>query len=237
MHVLPAKRRGQAFACRLLIGIAATAAWLPAYASTFTLQSNTVILEEREGRTAFTVSNPGREPILLLSRVDDLDEQKMAGNVLVTPAVTRIDPGQSQVINFALKQGLALEREYLLRASFEGVTQKAEQGMRMPIRQQIGFILQPRALAPVAQPWQDLRVRVQDQRMQVRNSGRHVIRMGPTLELQPSGATGTLPHPYLMPGESIEVAMDGQGGGEHVQIVPLSRYGFALDKQRLPLDP
>lgn len=236
MNALLPKRRGYLSACALATLIA-TSLLQSALASTFTLQSNTVILEEREGRTAFTVSNPGREPILLLSRVDDLDDQQMAGNVLVTPAVTRIDPGQSQVINFALKKGTALQREYLLRASFEGVTQKAEHGMRMPIRQQIGFILQPRALAVSPAPWQDLELSLREGQLRVHNSGRHVIRMGPTLQLEPAAGVATLPHPYVMPGESMDLPVEGLGRAEQVQIIPLSRYGFARDVERLPLVP
>jgi len=220
--------------CALALALTATAA-LPAMAAPFTLQSNTVILEEREGRTAFNITNPGTQPILLLSKVEDLDDQAMSGNVLVTPAVTRIDPGQSQIINFSLKKGVTLDREHMLRASFEGVAQKAEQGMRMPIRQQIGFIIQPRSVAVEAQPWQDLRFAVDGKQVTVSNSGRHVIRMGPVLTLPTSGAIATLPHPYLMPGESIAVTFDAAVTGAEVEIVPLSRYGFANPVQRVPL--
>lgn len=174
------RRRPVLHRCLLALALS-TATVLPAMASPFTLQSNTVILEEREGRTSFNITNPGNQPILLLSKVENLDDQAMAGNVLVTPAVTRIDPGQSQIINFALKKGVTLDREYMLRASFEGVAQKAEQGMRMPIRQQIGFIIQPRSVAVELRPWQDLRFQADGRQLTVRNSGRHVIRMGPTL--------------------------------------------------------
>ncbi len=54
-----------------------------AIAATFQLQSTTVILEEREGRTAFQVTNTGEEPILLISKLADLDDQSMAKNILV----------------------------------------------------------------------------------------------------------------------------------------------------------
>ncbi|HEL3785425.1 TPA: fimbria/pilus periplasmic chaperone [Stenotrophomonas maltophilia] len=239
MNALLSKRRGNLLAWKWLAAAALLGPAVPLQASTFALQSNTVILEEREGRTAFNISNPGSEPILLLSSVDDLDGQPMAGNILVTPAVTRIDPGQSQIVNFTLKKGTVLDREYMLRASFEGVTQKSERGMRMPIRQQIGFILQPRAVAVAARPWQDLRFSIDGDQLTVRNSGPHVVRIGPELRLQPSAALGVLPHPYLMPGETRVLTLAGEVGGSnrHVEIVPLSRYGFAKDKEQLPLQP
>ena len=228
---LAACARKTAFA--LAMGSAAVAA--PAMASTFKLQSNTVILEERDGRTAFNVTNTGKEPILLVSKVEDLVEDHMAGNVLVTPTVTRIDPGQSQIVNFSLKKGVKLDREYMLRASFEGVTQKAERGMRMPIRQQIGFILQPKSVAAEPRPWQDLRLTVEGDDIVVSNPGKHVVRLGPTLTVQPSGATGALPRPYVMPGESLKVSFPNLGAAQNVSIVPLSRYGFAMEADVLPL--
>lgn len=222
-------------ACALALALAGAAAVAtPALAAPFTLQSNTVILEEREGRTAFSITNPGSQPILLLSKVEDLDDQSMAANILVTPAVTRIDPGQSQIINFSLKKGTALRREHMLRASFEGVAQKSEQGMRMPIRQQIGFIIQPRAVGAESRPWQDLRFQADGTQLAVHNGGLHVIRVGPVLTLS-NGSTGTLPHPYVMPGQTISVAFDSPISSPDVEIVPLSRYGFATEKQRLPL--
>ncbi len=229
---LAACARKTAFA--LAMGSAVMA--VPAMASTFKLQSNTVILEERDGRTAFEVTNTGKEPILLVSKVEDLvDGNKMSGNVLVTPAVTRIDPGQAQVVNFSLKKGVKLDREYMLRASFEGVTQKAERGMRMPIRQQIGFILQPKSVATEPRPWQGLRFAVEGNDVVVSNPGKHVIRMGPNLTVRPSGATGVLPRPYIMPGESLTVRFENLGEAHAVKIVPLSRYGFAMDADELPL--
>lgn len=228
---LAACARKTAFA--LAMGSAVMAA--PAMASTFKLQSNTVILEERDGRTAFNVTNTGKEPILLVSKVEDLAGESMAGNVLVTPAVTRIDPGQSQMVNFSLKKGVKLDREYMLRASFEGVTQKAEHGMRMPIRQQIGFILQPKSVAAEPRPWQDLSLKVEGNDIVVSNPGKHVIRMGPTLTVQPSGATGSLPRPYVMPGESLRVSFENLGAAQNVGIVPLSRYGFAMEADVLPI--
>lgn len=239
MNVLLSKLRtgscAQFTALALALGTSALVA--PAMASTFQLQSNTIILEERDGRTAFNIKNPGTQPILLVSRVEDLDGNDMAGNVIVTPAVTRIDPGQSQLVNFSLKKGMKLDREYLLRASFEGVSQKAERGMRMPIRQQIGFIVQPKTVAADVRPWQDLRFAVDGTTLKVHNSGRHVIRIGPALTLQPSGAVATLPHPYLMAGESIDLPVESIGVAQQVEIVPLSRYGFANEKALLPITP
>lgn len=219
---LAACARKTAFA--LALGTAMVAA--PAMASTFKLQSTTVILEEKEGRSSFNVTNTGNEPILLLTKVEDLDDANFAGNILITPAVTRIDPGQSQIVNFSLKKGVTTNREHMLKASFEGVTQRAESGMKMPLRQQIGFIVQPKSVPVVPKPWEDLRISKKDGKVEIANTGKHVVRLGPAVTLQPSGVVVPLANAYIMPGDSVMVDPQGQAVGTEVQITPMSRYGF-----------
>ena len=228
---LAACARKTAFA--LAMGSAVVVA--PAMASTFRLQSTTVVMDEIDGRTSFNVTNTGDEPILLLSKLSDLDDADFAKNVLVTPAVTRIDPGQSQLVNFSLKKGVALDQEHLLKASFEGVTQKARNGTRMPVRQEIGFIAQPKAVAVEAQPWKALSVRADGDQITLANPGKHVIRLGPSVKLQPSGVDVPLEHAYIMPGQSVTVSAQGAAVSKQITIVPLSRYGLVQEEATLEL--
>jgi fimbrial chaperone protein len=218
--------------CVLGLGMAA----LPVMASSFRLQSTTLIMEEREGRTSFNVTNTGEEPILLLTQVEDLGDEQMAKNVLVTPAVTRIDPGQSQIVNFSLEQGMKLDREYMLKASFEGVTQRAQTGTRMPVRQQIGFILQPKALTPTPEPWNGLVAKVDGNQLTLNNPSKHVVRMGPVVKLLPSGKELSLSNAYVLPGQSVSVTDDSVETAQQFSITPLSRYGLALTPTSMPIE-
>jgi fimbrial chaperone protein len=237
MNALRLKSRLAACTRMTATSIALTAALAvsPAMASTFRLQSTTVILDERDGRSSFSVTNTGNEPILLLTKVEDLVDEKFAGNILITPAVTRIDPGQSQIVNFSLKKGVSSDRERMLKASFEGVTQKAESGMKMPLRQQIGFIVQPKSVPVVPKPWEDLRITQQGQQIELSNTGKHVVRLGPALTLQPSGKVVPLPAAYIMPGESVTTAAEDLPAVNEVKITPLSRFGFVQNEAVLKI--
>ncbi|MXN74132.1 fimbria/pilus periplasmic chaperone [Burkholderia sp. 4701] len=205
-----------------------------ANAATFTLESTTVVLDEQERRVAFNVKNDGAEPILLVSKLDDLnDDEKMSQQILVAPPIARIDPGQSQQVNFALKKGVKLDHEYMLKASFEGGAQRGRGSMAMPVRQEVGFILQPSAIPPVRTPWQDLKLTAAGRRLTVANPGKHVIRLANTLALLPGDKSIALAHSYLMPGDSQTLEIDG--AAEQVRIIPLSRYGLVQDAVTLPI--
>lgn len=76
-------------ATRLLTVAAVLAAALAlppsANAVSFALESTTVILRERDGQTAFNITNEGDRPLLLLTRLDDLGGPPMAGKILIAP--------------------------------------------------------------------------------------------------------------------------------------------------------
>jgi len=202
---------------------------LPAMANSFRLQSGSVVLDERDGRSDFNVTNTGDEPILLLTKLEDLDDEAMAKNILVTPAITRIDPGQSQIVHFTLKQGVKLDREYLLKAAFEGVPQKMEDGARLTIRQEVGFIAQPKSVAVEQYPWKALQAKTNGNQITLTNPSKHVVRLGPSITLQPSGVNLMLPHPYIMPGQSVSMANENVAEASQLSITPLSRYGFVQE--------
>ena len=207
----------------------------PATASSFELQSTTLVMSEQEGRATFNVTNTGRAPILLLTKLEDLGGESMAKNVLVMPSVTRIDPGQSQITSFLLKKGVKLGHEYMLKASFEGVEQRAQSGTTMPVRQEIGFILQPKFVPVISEPWKELQVTSAGTELSLINPGKHVVRIGPLVTLQPSGTEVPLARAYILPGERVSVSSESASKSDQISITPLSRYGVVLPKAFLPV--
>ncbi|HGM5574378.1 TPA: fimbria/pilus chaperone family protein [Serratia marcescens] len=201
--------------------------------ASFQLESMGIVLEESSGRVNFTVKNGSSEPILLATRVEDLDGKGFAGAVLVSPPIARIDAGQSQQVNFVLKKGVSLPHEVMLKASFEGVGQAVDNSARMPVRQSIGLIVQPKAVAVSKTPWDDLRITRAGDELVLKNSGLHVIRLAPQLTLLPAKQTAALDNYYLMAGEERKVKAGGAVTA--VEIVPLSRYGFKLNEVTLPV--
>lgn len=205
-----------------------------AFASTFRLQSNTVILDEREGRVSFNVRNLGQHPMLLVTRVEDLDDQDLSARVLVSPPITRVDPGQSQQVNFVLKKGAPLQREVLLKASFEGITQKLDGAtVAMPVRQEIGFLIQAASVPRSDSPWQALKFSQQGDGLVVENTGQRVVRLDRALTLLPANTQASLDNAFLMPGEKRHIATAGQV--QEVGFTPMSRFGFLQTAVTLPV--
>ncbi|HFZ1425924.1 TPA: fimbria/pilus periplasmic chaperone [Serratia marcescens] len=81
----------------LVVGLAQ-----PAQAS-FQLESMGVVLEESAGRVNFSIKNTSSEPILLATKVVDLDGKNFSKSILVSPLISWIGAGQSQQVNFVLK--------------------------------------------------------------------------------------------------------------------------------------
>lgn len=214
-------------ACLLAIGgIVGSSATL---ANTFKLQSAGIILNEAEGEAIFNVQNTGQAPILLLSTLENLKDDDTADRILVSPPVTRIEPGDTQMVRFTLKQGEPLGEERLVKAAFEGVPQGEDNQLRVTVRQEIGFLVQPKRVAVVARPWDDLRWKVEGNELVVSNPGKHIVRLGPQVQVHPSGDYAQQGQMYVRPGETLRTKLpEGTTAVDKVTIVPLSRYGFAM---------
>ncbi|BEM64670.1 fimbrial protein [Serratia marcescens] len=208
---------------------------LPSAQASFQLESMGVVLEESTGRVNFSIKNTSAEPILLATRVEDLDDKGFSKSVLVSPPISRIDAGQSQQVNFVLKQGVSLPHEVMLKASFEGVGQAVDNSARIPVRQSIGLIIQPKAVAVSKTPWDDLRITRSGDTLEIKNTGLHVIRLAPQLTLLPGKKIVTLNNYYLMSGEEKTVKVNGVVSS--VEIIPLSRYGFKQNDVILAVSP
>lgn len=199
----------------------------------FQLESMGIVLEESAGRTSFTIKNTSPEPILLVSKVEDLDDKNLSKSILVSPPITRIDAGQSQQVNFVLKKGLKLDKEGMLKASFEGIGQAKDNAARMPVRQSIGMILQPASVDASKTPWEDLTLSLEGQELVIVNTGKHVVRLSPKMILLPAQETITIDNYFFMPGEERRFRVKMRP--DSVKILPLSRYGFKLPEVTLQL--
>lgn len=203
-----------------------------AYAS-FKLESTGVILKEKDGRTSFNVENTSKDPILLVTKVNDLDNSGVSKNILISPPVVRIDPGQSQQVNFVLKQGTVLKHEVLLKASFEGVSQAGENSAKMPIRQDVGLLVVPASVTETKTPWDDLAIKYEGNELVINNAGTHVVRMAPQFTLKPSNEVVPMGALYVLPGETKRFKVKGKPSA--VEISPLSRYGFKQPDVIIPV--
>ncbi|HGM5456829.1 TPA: fimbria/pilus chaperone family protein [Serratia marcescens] len=195
--------------------------------ASFQLESTGIILSEQDGRISFDIRNTSSSPILLASKLEDLDPTGLSKRILISPPITRIDAGQSQQVNFVLRKGEPLTHEVMLKASFEGIMQTTENSTQMPVRQSIGFIVQPAAVAVSKTPWDALTFQMENGELVMRNTGQRVVRMVPTLQLNPTNAQLAQDEYYLMAGETRRFKV--ANAPISVTFTPLSRYGFKLE--------
>lgn len=195
--------------------------------ASFQLETMTVILDSEEPRKIFNVKNTGSEPILLSTKVSDLDKQhEIAKNIIITPPITRIEPDQSQNINFILKYGIEFDDEQILKASFQGIGVAKVNSTKMPIRQDIAMLIIPKGLTIEREPWKNLEVKQVNNQLILKNNGKQVIRMAPAFSSLPSNNGYSIGQFYIRPQEEIKV--DVKEKLTEIKISPLSRYGFKL---------
>lgn len=192
--------------------------------ASFQLETMTVILDAGEGRKVFSVKNTSKEPILLSTKVTDIEGGDAAQDVLVSPPIIRIEPEQSQQINFVLKKGTELSHEALLKVSFQGIGASKENVTKMPIRQDVAMLIVPTGMSVSQTPWDNLNVNQHGDQLALTNTGKQVIRLSPNITALPSNEGLSLGQFYLRPGEQKVVTVKGKVN--EIKLSPLSRYGF-----------
>lgn len=218
-------------------GVVVTALLLSMTAqASFKLETPGVVFPENEKRVSLNIENTSNNPILLVSKLTDLDGKDYSKRILISPPISRIDPGQSQQINFVLKAGPKLEHEVLMKATFEGVAQAKENVMQMPISQTVGFLLQPSSVSVSDTPWDGLVAKQENGQLVISNTSKRVVRLLPQITLLPSKKIVSLKQFYILPGESETVKYQGAAPSSYT-IYPLSRYGFKVPDVTLPIAP
>lgn len=194
----------------------------------FQLETMTVIVDAGEARKIFNVKNTGHDPILLSTKVSDIEGgQDLAKDIMVSPPITRIEPEQSQQINFVLKKGVNITDEALLRVSFQGVGAAVSNATKMPIRQDVAMLIIPEGMTVSKTPWDALEVKQQGKNLTFTNKGKQVIRLSPNFVGIPSNKSYNLEQFYVRPNETKTVEVDGDLS--KIKISPLSRYGFKMN--------
>lgn len=202
-------------------------------------ETTLVVLYEEEGEATLNVKNTDEGPALLHSVVEDLPED-LEPLLVVTPPITRVEAGDTQLVRFisTLKEPLKTQR--LKRISFEGIPQARATGgatIGITLRQNLPLILHPKGLPRHATPWELLKWRHDGGRLTVHNPSAYVVRLAPDVKLLPQNAPGTLPRTYILPGEALTATFEGRlEGATSVEIQPATVYGFAADSYQAPLD-
>ena len=201
-------------------------------------ETTVVVLYEEQGEATINIKNTDAAPALLHSVVQNVPED-VEPLLIVTPPITRVEAGETQLVRFigTLKEPLKTQR--LKRVSFEGIPQARTGGgatIGITLRQNLPLILHPQGLPMHHTPWELLTWRRAGERITVHNDSAYVVRLASELLLLPQRGAATLPRTYILPGEVLAVTVEGALGAlTEVEIQPATTYGFAADHYRAPI--
>jgi P pilus assembly chaperone PapD len=201
-------------------------------------ETSAVLIQEEDGETSINVTNSDAVPALLFTSLHDVPEDKEM-LLIVTPPVTRVEPGQTQLVRFILQTRQPLKTQRLKRVYFEGIPKKDPLGkgqarLSMTVRQNLPVIITPKNLAKNAEPWKLLKWTIDNQNLSVVNDSPYVVRLAQTIELQPAGTALNLPKTYVLPGEHLTLPANASHATA-VRISPATLYGYAAPPYDAPL--
>ena len=212
--------------------------WSAARADGMQPETTVVILYEEEGEASIQVKNTDSGPALLHSAIESIPED-LESLVVITPPVTRVDAGETQLVRFLSANSQPLKTQRLKRVTFEGIPQrKTGSGATVGIslRQNLPLILHPKGLARHPAPWKELTWHREASRLVVRNDSPYVVRLSPELELNPHKVSVMLSRGYVLPGETLAIETDAtQPPATSVTLQPATVYGFAVARHEAPI--
>ncbi|MBC3299815.1 fimbria/pilus periplasmic chaperone [Pseudomonas sp. SWRI18] len=216
--------------CFCLCGIAVADGMQP--------ETTVVILNEEDGEATLNIKNTDPGPALLHSVIENIPEDQEP-LLIVTPPITRVEAGDTQLVRFISTLKAPLKTQRLKRVSFEGIPQARTPGgatIGITLRQNLPLILHPKGLPRHDAPWQLLTWTREGGQLKVHNGSAYVVRMSLEVQLHPQAQAGTLPRTYILPGEVLTVASAGSTAGVvAVEFQPATVYGFTVDSYRAPV--
>ena len=202
-------------------------------------ETTVVVLYEEQGEATINIKNTDAAPALLHSVVENVPED-LEPLLIVTPPITRVEAGETQLVRFIGTLQEPLKTQRLKRVTFEGIPQARVGGgatIGITLRQNLPLILHPRGLPVHQAPWELLKWRRAGERLTVHNDSAYVVRLAPEVQLLPQGVLATLPRTYVLPGEALTLKVEGSlEGVAGVEIHPATIYGFSADSHRASID-
>lgn len=210
-----------------------------AHATGVVPETSVVIVEQSDGEGAINIKNTDNFPVLLLTTIEYLPEDK-SQLLTVTPPAARIEPGKSQRVRFMMLDKTPLTTERLERVSFEGVPpqQKGKNEVRMIISQNLPVLIRPAGLAKDDSPWTHLVWKQAGNTLTVNNPSPYVVRLGQGVQTLPNKGNWTLPSPYVLPGQTLTLKATGAvnaGQQTQVRIYPATTWGYVVKNYDAPV--
>lgn len=190
-----------------------------------------VLIDEEQGGGSINITNTDDSERLLYVKVIDLADDKKPALIASQP-VTRVAGGQSQRVRFVLLNESPLKTEHIKRVTFEGIS-LAKPGeinaIETVIRQNLPVIIHPRGLKDNPHPWKALEAKRKNNTLSLSNPSAYVIRLADPVRLLPSGKAVSIGKTYILPGETIQLAVTNHEAVQStrkIQFSAISKYGF-----------
>jgi P pilus assembly chaperone PapD len=219
---------------RFIVSLFGMVPAMPVLADGMVPETSVILVYEDKGEASVSVRNSDAKPSLLHVTLQDIAEDAEP-LLFVTPPVSRVEPGASQLVRFILRNAKPLKTQRLKRVLFEGLLpkNKLEPGratVAVNIRQNLPVILHPKGLAPNREPWKGLTWSITQGELMVANDTPYVVRMGQEVHLLPMMASIRIPTTYVLPGARHVVAVpESARAATAVRLYPATVYGFAVD--------
>lgn len=227
----------------LCLGIAALLACSSSlHADGMIPETSVVIVYEGEAEAAIKVTNSDPGPALLHVTLEHISEDS-ASLLFVTPPLSRVEAGASQLVRFILSNPEPLTTQRLKRVIFEGLAQSSQPSPRgearvsVNVRQNLPVILHPKGLAKNAEPWNGLRRSLHDRQLTVSNPTPYVVRLSQELHSLPSQTPWQLPRSYVLPGDTLTLPGNASAVADgQIRFTPATVYGFAVGTHEATLN-
>lgn len=195
-------------------------------------ETSLLVIDEATHSGTINVKNTDNTPALLYTTVVNLPDDNNGIKLIPTQPVVRLEPGQTQQLRFILQNDAPLDVEHYKRVTFEGIPPKNDDKkvkIGINIRQDIPVLIRPAKLPVVTDAWKTLQWSGSGTTAKVTNPSKYVVRLAQNVIFQPSGIAGNINKTYILPGESLNIALTKSvSGSNKVKFFPASRYGVEV---------
>jgi fimbrial chaperone protein len=185
-------------ALRRLSSLVVLAVAWPAWGASFSISPVRIELSPQEATVAVTVTNTGEDPVSIQLRVfswrQEANEDRLepTRDLIATPPLFSIVPGESQIVRVGLRRPPQSAREVPFRAIFEEIPgpppPKAGPALRINLRVSIPVFYAPNETLKPALAWQLARKEQGKLTLTVRNSGGASAQIGDLALARPGAA-------------------------------------------------
>ncbi|QHI98723.1 fimbria/pilus periplasmic chaperone [Xylophilus rhododendri] len=195
-----------------------------------------LLVSEDGGQAQIGLQNRDPRPLLLYSRIYDVDEGDRALKLVPLPSVARVEPQARQVVRFVLERPeQPLVAQHFKRVTFEGIpprsTARDRSQVQLNIRYDLPVVISPRGLEPDDAPWRRLLLGTEGRELVLRNPSAYVVRLArETLLLPAQRPLELLGRTFILPGEVLHAALPADldpASLSAVRLFPTTLHGFA----------